>query len=239
MFPAIVIFGSDSDAELKRAFQDLAAALQLRVEFSASTDLPNVAAIICVGDLPENLPAVPKFQFVSGNPPSANRVTRTLEFTGNPILPGFLHERKLPLGKESGWGFLDEKQPGDVVATINGQPVWKIAEDCGNKVWSVSTPLPRLRFNERLAHYLNGETFLPLLPLYLFLRGISSESRWQSPPLRACMVVDDPNLHAQTYGHIRYQALAQLARELPFHAAMATVPLDGWWTSARAAQIFR
>src|SRR6267378_7246671 len=123
MFPAIVIFGSDSDAELKRAFQDLAAALQLRVEFSASTDLPNVAAIICVGDLPENLPAVPKFQFVSGNPPSANRVTRTLEFTGNPILPGFLHERKLPLGKESGWGVLDEKQPGDVVATINGQPV--------------------------------------------------------------------------------------------------------------------
>jgi len=93
MFPAIVILGSDSDAELKRAFQDLAAALQLRVEFSASTDLPNLAAIICVGDLPENLPAVPKFQFISGNPPSANRVTRTLEFAGSSILPGFLHER--------------------------------------------------------------------------------------------------------------------------------------------------
>jgi hypothetical protein len=183
---------------------------------------------------------VPVFQFVLKKRTSPDVTGGTIEFARNKILPAFLHGRRLPLGKESGWGFFDEKQSGEVVASINGRPVWKITDDRGGStVWSVSTPLPRLRAGERLSQYLNGETFLPLLPLYLFLRAISPESRWQSPPLRACMVVDDPNLHARSYGYIDFQSLVQLAHERPFHAAMAMVPLDGWWTNAAAARIFR
>jgi hypothetical protein len=239
MIPAIAILGNDLDAGLKHAFQDLAAVLRLRAEFCTGANLPEAAAIVCLGNLPAALPALPVFQFVTGSPPPAEDANGTLEFTQHPVLPKVLHNRRLPLGKESGWGFLDEKQPGESVATINGRPVWKVAEARGVRVWSVSTTLPRLRANERLSHCLNGETFLPLLPLFLFLRAVSPEARWQAPPLRACLVVDDPNLHAQTYGHIRYQALVQFARENPFHAAMAMVPFDGWWASAGAAKIFR
>ncbi|HEY5297450.1 MAG TPA: hypothetical protein VIK59_05960 [Verrucomicrobiae bacterium] len=143
--------------------------------------------------------------------------------------------QKLALSKEATWEFLDEKCNGETVATINGQPIWKI----NGNLWSVSISPPPMRAGERLSQYFNGETFLPLLPLYLFLRGLSPESRWQSPPLRACMMVDDPNLHAQTYGHVDYQSLARLAGDLPFHIAFATVPLDAWGTSSRAAKIFR
>jgi hypothetical protein len=239
MIPAIAILGNNLDAELKRAFQDLASVLLLRAEFFVGANLHEVAGIVCVGDLPETLPAVPVFQFVLEKQKSPDVTGGTIEFAGHKTSPVFLRGRKWPLGKESGWGFLDEKQSGEVVAAINGRPVWKIARVRGSTVWSVSTPLPRLRVGERLSQYLNGETFLPLLPLYLFLRAISSESRWQSPPLRACMVVDDPNLHARSYGHIDFQSLVQLARERPFHAAMAMVPLDGWWTNAATARIFR
>jgi hypothetical protein len=233
--PAVAILGQNFDVELKRAFQDLAAVLPFRAEFSAGENLNEAAGIVSIGDLPASLPATSRFQFISENKTSTNVEGGTIEFSHHQALPHFLRGQKLTLGKESGWGFLDEKQSGEIVATINGRPVWKIA---GN-FWSVSTPPPRLRAGERLSQYLNGETFLPLLPLYLFLRALSSKSRWLPPPLRACMVVDDPNLHAQIYGHVDYQALVQLADECPFHVAMATVPLDAWGTSSRAAKIFR
>ena len=239
MIPVISILGIDSDPELKHAFQDLATALQLHAEFPTSPLRHGAAGIVCLGDSPEPLPAAPTIQFVSGSPPPTDGAAGMLEFTRHPSLPEFLRGSRLPLGKESGWGLIDDKQHGDVVATINGRPVWKISENRGVRFWSVSTPKPRLRTCERLAHHLNGETFLPLLPLYLFLHGLSPEKRWIPPPLRACIVVDDPNLHAPTYGYLDFASLVELARETPFHTAMALIPLDTWWTNAAAAKIFR
>jgi len=240
MTPVVAILGNNLDADLKRAFQDLAAALQLRLEFSTGANLPQVAAIVGFKTFSKDLPAVPKLQFLRGHSPPYSKTPDVVAFAEHPDLPVTLRSRSVTLGKESDWGFLDyEKHPGDVAATIRDHPVWIISQDQGQPLWVVSTPVPKLGANQRLAHLLNGETFLPLLPLYLFLRALSPEARWQLPPLRACLVVDDPNLHAQTYGHIDFRALVRLAQEQPFHAAMATVPRDAWWTNARAAALFR
>ena len=240
MNQAIAIFGCDADAELKRALQELANVLQLQPEFSPAENVRDFAATVSVqkpGEAPVALPSL--LQFVSGQDASSNVAGATIEFSGHSALPELMRRQKIPLGKESSWQFLDDPKFGEVVASVNGRPVWRIAKSSGGEVWSVSTPSPRLSANGRLCEQLNGETFLPLLPLYLFLRNFSPESRWPAPPLRACLVVDDPNLHAPTYGHIDYRALAALAQEKHFHAAMATIPLDAWRANAEAVSIFR
>jgi len=239
MNPTIAIFGCDADAGLKRAFQELAEVLQLRPEFSAAGNLNELAGTVSVLNSAESPAAVPKFQFIRGNNSQTDSTAAVIEFSAHLILPAFLRGRKIVLGKESGWQFLDDPKLGEVAASINGRPIWRIAGESSRVVWSVSTPPPRLSAGEHLSQFFNGETFLPLLPLYLFLRGLSPESRWQAPQLRACLVVDDPNLHARTYGHVDYQSLATLAREKKFHAAMATIPLDAWWTNSEAVRIFR
>jgi hypothetical protein len=244
MNPTVAISGCDADADLKRAFQELTAVLQLRAGFSPARNLNDLVGTVDVSNSAETttpvpLQPVPKFQFIPGNNAPAKSDGATIEFLDHPILPVFLRRQRIVLGKESGWQFLDDPKLGEVVASINGRPVWRIAGESGCPVWSVSTPLPRLAAGERLSQHFNGETFLSLLPLYLFLRRLSPESRWQAPPLMASLVVDDPNLHARTYGHIDYQSLATLVRKKQFHVAMATIPLDAWWTNVEAARIFR
>ena len=70
--------------------------------------------------------------------------------------------------------------------------------------------------------------FLELLPLAHFLQMVTDAVPTE---LRACFVIDDPNLHALRYGHISYPALAQHAEEHGYHAAMAMIPLDAWFAS--------
>jgi hypothetical protein len=52
-------------------------------------------------------------------------------------------------------------------------------------------------------------------------------------------MMDDPNLHAATYGYVDYEKVVVDAQDLGFHLSVATIPLDGWFTSARTASIFR
>jgi hypothetical protein len=55
----------------------------------------------------------------------------------------------------------------------------------------------------------------------------------------ACFVIDDPNLHWPSYGHIRYDRLLQDARECGYHLSIAMTPLDGWLAHPGAVRVFR
>ena len=127
----------------------------------------------------------------------------------------------------------------DNVAIRGRGVIWKVAAHRKGKTFVVATPPPRLDREQRLSELLNGETFLHALPVWLFLKELANGTAWAAPPLRACLVVDDPNLHRPAYGHIDYGDLIEFAQSRPFHAAMATVPLDGWWTSPVAVRLFR
>jgi hypothetical protein len=81
--------------------------------------------------------------------------------------------------------------------------------------------------------------FLELLPLVHFLRELTADVGWRPPPPRATFVVDDPNLHWRSYGHIDYPELVRHAREHAYHIVMAMVPLDAWFADPRAARLFR
>ncbi len=80
--------------------------------------------------------------------------------------------------------------------------------------------------------------FLSLLPTVAFLREVTGEGRWSSPPLRASFVIDDPNLRRPKYGFVDFRALASHAADHGYHVSVATVPLDSWPVSSAASRVF-
>jgi hypothetical protein len=57
--------------------------------------------------------------------------------------------------------------------------------------------------------------------------------------LHATFLIDDPNLHWRSYGHLRYPELLRDARAHGYHLSVAMVPLDGWFAEPRVVRMFR
>jgi hypothetical protein len=85
----------------------------------------------------------------------------------------------------------------------------------------------------------DGGRFLAVAALVHFTRALCVATGWAPPPLRACMLFDDPNLHWGSYGHLRYRELIDHADRFGYHVAFATVPLDGWFANPATARLFR
>lgn len=134
---------------------------------------------------------------------------------------------------------LDSIASQEVLARVDGAPVWTCLPGDGTLGYRVAMPLPQMKSEERLSDFLNGDYFLKLLPLYHFLRALTKDQGWQMPGLRACMIVDDPNLRWTSYGCIDYEKLLSLAKDRRFHVSMAMVPLDASWVGRGAARLFR
>ena len=102
-----------------------------------------------------------------------------------------------------------------------------------------SVPPIDLAAGESLRDYFRPGRFVSLLPLVHLLTEVTKDRQWTPPPLRASLIIDDPNLHWPTYGYVRFAELAHHARAHGYHAAMATIPLDLWYADPRAVRIFR
>ena len=131
-----------------------------------------------------------------------------------------------------------------ILASHAQKPVWTAGRIDGTSSYSVSVAPEELRRDERLRDRLRPGRFLALLPLVQFLREVGGPERWMPPPLRASIVLDDPNLHWPSYGLvrfglIRFAELTATAQESRFHAAIAMVPLDGWCAHPRPVALFR
>jgi acetyltransferase-like isoleucine patch superfamily enzyme len=131
--------------------------------------------------------------------------------------------------------------PGETALAVSGRDVlWASTVDrAGTTFARAAMAPPELGPGEALRDRLRADRFLALLPVVAFLRRLTGYSRAAAPPLRAAFVLDDPNLHWVTYGHVRYRELARSAGAHGYHVAMATVPLDGWLVDPRAARLFR
>ena len=164
---------------------------------------------------------------------------KEVDFGQNVFLPSCLRGRQLLTPEANQIAWLARRGAEETLVAVAGKTIWALAQAVKTPRLRVATPLPGLKPDERLCQLLNGESFLRALPVYLFARAVAPGPRWEPPPLRACLVVDDPNLHWISYGRINYPLLAAFARAHRFHAAMAMVPLDTWWTHAGAAALFR
>jgi len=134
------------------------------------------------------------------------------------------------------------------LAVADGELV--LASDARGSLWVKSSDqdsiqfrsgfaLPSLAADGMLQQVLNADRFLELLPLLEFLRVACGDRLLAPPPLRACFMFDDPNLHWPRYGFVDYREIARRAGKGNYHVSFATVPLDGWFTHPGAARLFR
>lgn len=127
----------------------------------------------------------------------------------------------------------------DVIASVSGTPIWLRRREHGANVTLVAWPLPFFSRKDHIYENFQSSNFLRLLPLLQFIRDLIDQTDWQSPPTPACLLVDDPNLHSTTYGHLDFHQLVADAREQKFCVSVATVPLDCWGINRELGQLFR
>ncbi len=129
--------------------------------------------------------------------------------------------------------------PGQLtLASIGGAPAW-VAEGANHAHELLAAAPAELAEGESLRERLAPGRCLALLALVRFLQSLSAaQPSWMAPP-HAAFVLDDPNLHWPTYGHLRYKQLALHAREHGYHMVIATTPLDGWFAHRGVVRLFR
>ena len=128
---------------------------------------------------------------------------------------------------------------GEVLATAGGSLVWTTFHQQGQGTEFAMEALPQLQPHGLLFDQLRSAQWTGLLPLISFLRRITQDQGWVSPPVRACFMFDDPNLHWPTYGFLDYAVLARHAKRYNYHVAIATIPLDAWFVHSAVARFFR
>jgi hypothetical protein len=126
-----------------------------------------------------------------------------------------------------------------VLASHETGPVWTVSEAGGVKHFRSGLGLPRFAATGSLCDVLNGDLFIGMLPLLHWLRELCASRRFDGPPLRACFVFDDPNLHWPRYGFVDFREIAAHAARENYHVSFATIPLDAWFTHKGTAGVFR
>ena len=163
----------------------------------------------------------------------------SIEFTQSEHLDKRLRGRALVHQPIPGYSGL-RAEPGDeILARCGGNPVWVARPRPRSSLDVVSVSLPKLATGDILFDYFHRSRFFQVLPLLHFLREVTAGMGWDNPPLRACLMLDDPNLHWPSYGFLRYEKLLDEAKSRGFHVAFATVPLDAWVSHPAAVRLFR
>lgn len=229
---AAVRVGVHPAAELTRRprlFAALEHALPVRFEPAGA----DAAALVVMADAegaPD--PAGRRSYVVANGDRAPGPAPATVRFAGSSRLDARLRGRSLteatppqPLAAEPG---------DDVLAEIGGAAVW-VRRGARDVVAGAPSELGPSEF---LRDRIDPGRFLRLLPLVHFLREVAAGAAWIPPVLRACFVVDDPNLHWRSYGHLRYPDLVAHAREHRYHLAVALIPIDGWFAHGPTVRLF-
>ena len=171
--------------------------------------------------------------FVAGGS-SRVEVAGVVELGASQPLDARLRGRALVDSRAAGLAGL--QVDGDTVrASCRGKALWIRR----GAVERVALAPDELLPEESLRDLLVPGRWLSLLPIVHFLREVTDDAEWQLPATRAAFVIDDPNLHWRSYGHVRFADVARAAEEGNFHVAFATVPLDAWFVHRPVAQLFR
>ena len=214
------------------------------VEFVSSesgSDAAAEAMVLWGGDAEEVLKRCPakRVLVIPGEAtqggPSIETIEICGEIPGKPWLRG--HSLKLPKPTRI-MPFVAMAPGAEVMARSSAGPVW-VRETVGDRMIDrVAWSLPAPAAGRAVFEWFHAGTFALWLPLLQFVREVTGEYRWQTP-IKACFMFDDPNLHARSYGFLRYAELTKHARQFGYHASFATIPLDGWYVDPAAAALFR
>jgi hypothetical protein len=219
-----------------RLYDALEAAHPVRFVARDASALRDLDALVCVGEdglaVAELAPAaLPRFVALGGE--HAGGPPRPVDLADDRALERPLRGARLHDGAVD--ALPTRVGAGTTLAAIDGAPAW-IARPDGIQV--VAAAPDDLGPDELLRERLLPGRCLALLALTHFLRQQTAEGD-RLPPLRAAFVLDDPNLHWPTYGHLRYRELLAHAAEHRYHLAVAMVPLDAWLVHPGVARMFR
>jgi hypothetical protein len=182
----------------------------------------------------------PCFAIIRGDNLGNCGESRSVEFSADSVLPSVLHGRRVECDGAAEVKALPKWLRNiSVIASKGGEPIWGIQHASGNLHHYTSLLLQELGDGEALFQLFQGREFLRLLPLFLFLRGLVDDPRWDPPPLQACFMFDDPNLHWPRYGFIDFEGMAKHAKRYIYHASFATIPLDAWFVHKPTASLFQ
>ena len=163
-----------------------------------------------------------------------------IEFTSHFALPPILNGRRISADEVVNVKALPEEfYDTTIIASKAERPVWVVQQSHGFHHHCVSLEVPELTEEEPLFEQFNVKQFVHLLPLLLFIRTVAEDQRWEQPPLRACFMFDDPNLHWRKYGFIDFSKVAEHARMHNYHVSFAMIPLDTWFVHKPTASLFQ
>ena len=234
----ISIRPADALRQRQRLFGALAAAF--RISFVADgTAAAREAAAAIVFDRALGLgPDLPAKVFVVARARSLRASSMGIAFSASESLDRRLRRRVLA-DSTADPEALGATEGDDVLATIDGRPIWLKRRD-GARVFDIAAHVPEELASDR---YLRDEIvpgrFIRVLPLVHFLREVLSEvDPWTPPPPRAAFVIDDPNLHWRSYGYLNYSELVRHARDHNYHLAIGMVPIDAWYSHPPTVRLF-
>ena len=127
----------------------------------------------------------------------------------------------------------------DILALVDGLPVRARERSREQSLHTVGVDLPGCEPEGFFQQFFRGRSWFAILPLLAFLRDCIPADSWAKAQARASFIIDDPNLHATSYGFVDFRSLARHAERHNYHASIATIPLDMWYTSPAAAVVFR
>jgi len=234
------VFPAAARRDLARLLSALEEAYSLSFEGRQEGELRDLDAVVEVGSGNQaeaaaalGLPALRLLTPEPLKPEAPVEVTLATE----PVLHRTLHGAQLP--DERIAGALGQAIPAPERATVlagcEGIPTWVRRGELQTALLCPTDLEPGEALRERLC----GHRSVALLPLVHFLRELTAPEGEQATPLRASFLFDDPNLHWPTYGFVDLPALGEHARRHGYHAALATVPLDGWFAHPRALRVLK
>jgi hypothetical protein len=234
------VFPAPACAERKRLLAALEEAFPVRFQGRAAGELANLDALLQLGDEDQAEAAaalgLPALHLLAPEPPQAGGIA-VQDLATDGKLDRSLRGAELPddrIGTALARGG-DAVGPGGVLAGCRGVPTWTSR---GRLQRALLAPC-ELGPDEALRERLRDGRSAALLPLAHFLRELTAAEAWQPPARRASFLFDDPNLHWPSYGFVKLPALSEHARDHGYHAALATIPLDGWFAHPAARRALR
>lgn len=160
----------------------------------------------------------------------------TARFTASPSLDPVFRNEVMEEGGITAFHAVVLGEDDELLCTLDSEPCWSMRRMEQTSVSMVALGPEEMDSQEPVYAHFNRRRWLRLLPLLHFLKQISRRTGWEAPPLRACIMFDDPNLHGRTYGHIDLREIARHARQFAYHASFAMVPFDGWHADASVVE---
>lgn len=241
----VIVHPAEALGRCRRLFEGLAEILPICFRAPAAGGSEPVAGQIFMGEFEKRAlhgqtARVPTFAFSGPLKEGGLRRLREVRFAPREPLPDMLRGR----GMEEA-AALEVRGlvplPGDTVLAADGPAIlWLRRRLNGVPFDEVAVSPPDLGERGYLHSHFNGDQFMGLLPLLLFLRELcAGPAAWSPAPLRACIVVDDPSLRWGTYGCLNFRDVVLDARAHRYHVSIGAIPLDTGWSSASVCRLFR